>query len=59
MRMSDRRQLTGVTRHTTGRASRGEEDEDITEELDVGLEVRMLLLGELLVARVERDPGGR
>jgi hypothetical protein len=45
-----------VAGDTTSRASRGEEDEDVTEEENVRLESVALLLGELLVLRVKLEP---
>jgi hypothetical protein len=45
-----------VAGDTTSRASRGEEDEDITEKENVRLESVALLLGELLVLRVKLEP---
>jgi hypothetical protein len=50
--------LTSVARDTTSGTGRGEEYENVAEELDVRLERRALLLCELLLARVEREPGG-
>lgn len=39
--------LTGVPAHAPGGTRRGEEDHSITEELDVRLQSRTLLLGQL------------
>jgi hypothetical protein len=49
--------LTSVARHAAGGTGRGEEDKGVTEELDVRLDRRALFLSELLLARVEREPG--
>jgi hypothetical protein len=48
---------TGVTRYAASGASRGEEDEDIAEEVDVVLERGLLVGRELLLRRVELEPG--
>ena len=48
--------LTGVATHTASRTSRGEEHDDIAQELDVSLE-RIALLGrKLLLRRIELQP---
>jgi hypothetical protein len=48
--------LTSVSAHATRRSGRGEQDDNITEELDVCLEGFALLRRELLLGRIELEP---
>lgn len=48
--------LTSVATHTPRSTRRGEQNNGITQEVDVRLQVCALLVGELGIRRIELDP---